>query len=151
MTARVRDRVHLTVPLPEEESDEEEYYDDRDRANRGRNRERTDKVKLALLWPKKTGAWFTLAESTFNMNSIVTSRLKFYLILPALSDDALDQIDGVLQAADQLRDPYTALKTRLLEIYTPAKLDLMNKLIYGPELGGQGPSQLIDSMMALLP
>jgi len=38
MTARVRDRVHLTVPLPEEESDEEEYYDDRDGANRGRNR-----------------------------------------------------------------------------------------------------------------
>jgi len=49
-----------------------------------------------------------------------------------------------------LQNPYAALKDRLLEIFMPAKLDLMNKFIWGPELGGQRPSQLMDNMLSLL-
>jgi len=144
MAARAASRAHLHVPLPSDESDQEDH-------SGGEVRERPDRVKLAPLWPRKVIAWFTLAESSFNRNGVVSSRLKFDLVLPALSDETLDQIDGILQAANTLQDPYRALKTRLLEIFEPAKLDLMEKIIWGPELGGQKPSQLMDSMLSLLP
>jgi len=42
-----------------------------------------------------------------------------------LSDENLDQVDGVLQVADRLQTPYAALKDRLMEIFTPAKRDLV--------------------------
>jgi len=92
-----------------------------------------------------------LAESTFNRNSVTDSRLKFDLTLSALSDEILEQVGGVLRSVGQLRDPYRALKDKLTSTFAPHKLDQVNSLIFGPELGGRRPSQLMETMLAQLP
>jgi len=63
----------------------------------------------------------------------------------------LGQVGGVLRAAGQLRDPYRALKDKLVSLFAPNKLDQVNSVIYGPELGNRRPSQLLETMMAQLP
>jgi len=148
MTARARNNIHVHVPLP---SDDEEEDWDQAGGRRHHAQPRPDKVRLAPIWVKKVEDWFVLAESTFNRNGVTDSRLKFDLVLPALSDEILDQLGGVLRSASVVRDPYLSLKNRLLEMFQPAKLDLMNQLIWGPELGGRKPSLMMESMLALLP
>ena len=52
------------------------------------------KVKLPAFWTKDTGSWFMLTESTFNGSRVVVSRLRFDLVLPALSAEAIEQVRG---------------------------------------------------------
>ena len=54
------------------------------------------KVKLPPFWAKDPLSWFTLVESTFNRHDVVDSRLRFDLILPALPEEVIEQIRGVL-------------------------------------------------------
>ena len=52
------------------------------------------KVKLPAFWTKDTGSWFMLTESTFNRSRVVVSGLRFDLVLPALSEEAIEQVHG---------------------------------------------------------
>ena len=98
------------------------------------------------------GSPVTLLESTFNRYGIVDSRLHFDLVLPALPEEAIEQIRSLLHTVDQLEQPYVDLKARLLKIYTPNPLDQCFKILYAAELqGDRRPSQLLESLLALLP
>lgn len=112
---------------------------------------RPDKVKLTPLWDRRVRPWFALAESTFRRYAVADSRTKFDLVLPALTPETLENLDAVLAAADESEDPYEELKARLMALYTPRALQQINKVIYGPELGGRRPSQMMEAMLALLP
>ena len=109
------------------------------------------KVKLPPFWPKDPASWFTLAESIFNRHNVVDSRLRFDLVLPALPEEAIEQIRGVLRTVDHLDRPYVDLKARLLRLLTPKPADMCLKLINGGELSDRRPTQLIETMLALLP
>ena len=78
-------------------------------------------------------------------------RLHFYLVLPALPEEVIEQIPGILHAIDNIADPYRTLKIRLLDLFTPQLLDQCQKIIHGGELGDRRPSQLMESTLALLP
>ena len=60
-------------------------------------------VKLVPLWTQKVRMRFTLAESSFQTAYMVDSRMKFNLVLAALSEEALDcfkalvEMTGVVQ------------------------------------------------------
>ena len=97
------------------------------------------KVKLPPFWPKDPNSWFTLAESTFNRHNMVDSRLRFDLVLPALPEEVIEQICGVMRAIDHLDCPYMDLKARLLRLLTPKPADISLKLIHGRELRKGGP------------
>ena len=105
------------------------------------------KVRLPPFWTKDTHSWFTLAESTFNCSEVADPRLHFNLVLPELPEEVIEQIRGTLHAAD----PYRALKIQLLDLFTPKPLDQCQKIIHSSELGDRRPSQLMESMLALLP
>ena len=109
------------------------------------------KVKLPPFWSRDCRSWFTLAESTFNRSGINDTRLRFDLVLPALPEDVIEQVLALLHAVDDIADPYRALKVRLVELFTPKPLDLAQKIIFGGELGDRRPSQLMETMLALLP
>ena len=63
----------------------------------------------------------------------------------------IEQIRGILHTVDDIADPYVAIKVRLLDLFTPKPLDLCQKIIHGGELGDRRPSQLMETMLALLP
>ena len=108
-------------------------------------------MKLLPFWAKDPLSWFTLVESTFNRHDVVDSRLRFDLILPALPEEVIEQIRGVLRAVEHLDRPYVDLKARLLRLFTPKPADNCLKLIHGAELGDRRPIQLMEAMLALLP
>jgi hypothetical protein len=72
-------------------------------------------------------------------------------VLPALSEETLDRVKAVVDMPDQHVDPYAALKTRLCEIFQPDVWASVSQLTHMRELGDLKPSQLMDSMLALLP
>ena len=50
-----------------------------------------------------------------------------------------------------LDHPYVALKARLLQLLTPKPAYTCLELIFSGELGDRRPSQLMETMLALLP
>lgn len=151
MATAAENRDHLNATL--DSDDDEQVVQPRRVARQDGQGEfqRAAKIKLAPLWQKKVQDWFVLTESTFHRHQILDSRLRFDLVLPALADDTLEQLGGVLRLAGRVADPYQVLKERLVELYSPAVIDLMYQLIWGAELGGRRPSQMMESMLALLP
>ena len=65
------------------------------------------KVKLLPFWTRDSRSWFTLAKSTFNRSSIADTRLRFDLVLPALPEEVIDQLRGILHAVDDIADPHS--------------------------------------------
>ena len=92
-----------------------------------------------------------MAESTFNRSGIADTWLRFNLVLPALPEEVIEQLHGILHTIDDIDNPYRALKTKLLSRFTPKPLDLCQRIINGSELGDRSPGQLMETMLALLP
>jgi len=109
------------------------------------------KVKLPPFWSKDAAAWFSLAESVFDGLRLSESTVRYQQVLMALPPDVVERVRGVLNAAAGMQDPYKALKERVVELLTPNTLDQLNSIIWGPELGGQRPSELMEVMLASLP
>jgi hypothetical protein len=154
---------HLHVPLPPGDDDFEEQ------ANHGPQwnippwfqpfvpqqqhvpQPQPHRVSLKPLWTHNTRTWFSLAEATFDQYHIATSRMRFNLVLPALSEDTLERVKAIVNMPEQQADPYVALRTRLFEIYEPDEWECAARLLHMRELGDMKPSQLMDAMLALLP
>ena len=82
---------------------------------------------------------------------MVKARLCFDLTLPALPEEVIEQVRGVLHMVHKLDRLYVALKARLLQLLTPKPAYTCLKLIFSGELGDRRPSQLMETMLALLP
>jgi len=109
------------------------------------------KVKLPDFWSHKPRAWFTHAEAAFATYYVMDSRQKFNLVLPSLSEDALDGVSALVELPHLVQLPYEAIKERLLQIYQPDPWEQAGRLLSFRELGDLKPSQLMNSMLALLP
>ena len=109
------------------------------------------RITLTPFWTRDPMAWFRLAEANFHRQGVTDSNLKFDLVLPALPEEAVEQIRHVLRDSHTFVDPYDVLKTELVRQYTPNVLEQLNGILFAPELGGQSPSQLMNKLLALLP
>ena len=89
-------------------------------------------MTLTPFWPSAPAAWFQLAEATFHWLHVVDPNLQLDLTLPALQELRVAQLQDILQAADNLPNPYRSLKAELIM--------QLNRIVYAPELGGQLPS-----------
>ena len=57
------------------------------------------KVKLPTFRTRDSHSWFPLVESTFNRSGIADTRLRFDLVLPALLEEVIEQLRGILHTA----------------------------------------------------
>jgi len=110
-----------------------------------------NKVKLPPFWEKDTAAWFRLVEEILEAHHVTDLRARYRLTLLSVPQHILERARGVLNAADTAADPYSELKSRLIELLTPSELDQVNSIIWGAELGGRRPSEMMDGMLAALP
>ena len=97
-------------------------------------------MTLTPFWPSAPAAWFQLAEATFHWLHVVDPNLQLDLTLPALQESTVAQLQDILQAADNLPNPYQSLKAELIMQHSPNVLEQLNRIVYAPELGGQLPS-----------
>ena len=61
------------------------------------------------------------------------------------------QLQDILQAADNLPNPYESLKAELIRQHSANMLEQLNRIVYSPELGQQPPSQLMQTLLTHLP
>ena len=109
------------------------------------------RANLKPLWTHNVRTWFSLAEATFEQCNVSDSRMKFNLVLTALSEDTLERVKAIVNMPEQQANPYLALRARLFEIYEPDEWESAARLLHMRELGDMKPSQLMDAMLALLP
>ena len=60
-------------------------------------------------------------------------------MIPALQESTVAQLQDILQAADNLPNPYESLKAKLIRQYSPNMLEKLNRIVYVLELGRQPP------------
>ena len=109
------------------------------------------RVTLTPFWPSAPAAWFRLAEATFHRLHAVDLILQFDLILPALLELTVAQLQDILQEADNLPNPDESLKAELIRQHSHNVLEQLNRIVYAPELGRQPPSQLMQTLLTHLP
>jgi len=110
-----------------------------------------DRVKLGEFFRSRPSTWFNLAEASCHRNHVVEARDKYYLILSSLPDEVVKKLGPLADGSQGYDDPYTALKTRVLELYAPTAWEDLDGLLHYKELANARPFALLTEMLALLP
>ena len=89
-------------------------------------------VTLMPFWSSAPAAWFQLAEAMFHRLHMGDPNLQFEfdLTIPALQELIMAQLQDILQAADNLHNPYESLKAELIRQHYPNVLEQLNRIIY---------------------
>ena len=74
------------------------------------------RVKLVPLLTQKVRTWFTLAELSFQTAYVVDSRMKFNLVLAALSEETLDCVKALVEMPEVYEPDVWAQASRILHI-----------------------------------
>ncbi len=108
-------------------------------------------VKLPEFWLDDPEMWFAQAEGTFRRANITVSAIKYDYVQMKLSLKASTSLREIVHAAASLTDPYECLKEKLTARYTKSRWRLVFKLFDHPDLGDRQPSEMMDSLLSLLP
>ena len=79
----------------------------------------------------------------------MTSLTKFHQCVAALPQDVATRLIDLI--SNPTADPYTTLRTRLIQMYTLSNFQRYQALQSIPVLTDQRPSELMDKMLVLLP
>ena len=109
--------------------------------------------RLPDFWVEDRTVWFLQVDAKFWRANITRSRTKYEYVIPLLPPKVLTQCRDIIIAAsgDEEQDPFGRLRERLVGSYTPSKWQLAYQIIHHPDIGDRRPSQLMASMLALLP
>ena len=109
--------------------------------------------RLPDFWVEDPTVWFLQVDAKFRRANITRSRTKYEYVIPLLPPKVLTQCRDIIIAAsgDEEQDPFERLRERLVGSYTPSKWQLAYQIIHHPDIGDRRPSQLMASMLALLP
>ena len=109
-------------------------------------------AKLPEFWTTDPPLWFHHVESTFRTSRVVESRTKYDLVVQKLPQAVMTSVRSlVLGSIGSSSTPYEDLKAKLVASFTLTKWQRATKLIHHPGIGDLRPSNLMDSMLALLP
>lgn len=67
-------------------------------------------VRLPNFWTTSPYTWFVQAEAQFNLNKIISDRIKYYMVVASLSQEVIESILDVVQNPPE-KDKYQNLKT----------------------------------------
>ena len=107
-------------------------------------------VKLPTFWTTSPVAWFAQAEAQFVIRNITADDTKYYYVVAALDSSTATRVVSLL--VDPPKDnKYAAIKAFLTGAYELSDTERATSLLIGlPGLGDSLPSELMDSMLALL-
>ena len=105
-------------------------------------------LKLPIFWPKDPIIWFAQTEAHFNARNITAEPTKFNYLVTSLDQDTALRVKDLLLIRPT-SNPYTTLKTRLIEIFTLSLSERTNRLLSIKSLGGRKPSELMCDVVNL--
>jgi hypothetical protein len=107
-------------------------------------------VRLAPFWAERPALWFTQAEAQFSLAGISNERTKFYHIISQLDHKYAAEVEDIITSPPQ-HEPYTTLKTELLNRLSPTREQRARQIITHEEMGERKPSQFLRLLRSLAP
>ena len=105
--------------------------------------------KLPTFGPERGKLWFHQAEAQFQLRNISTDATKYYYLLSTLGTDTATRVMDLIEKPSETTK-YATIKARLLSIFTLSGAQRADQLLKIQGLRDNTPSQLMDSMLALL-
>ena len=106
-------------------------------------------IKLPAFWSEQPHIWFTQAEAQFAIRNISSDETKYYHVVAALDQNTAKRVVPVLENPPD-DNKYGTLKDILINTFGLSDNERASQLLHLPGLGDAKPSELMDSMLALL-
>ena len=106
-------------------------------------------LKLPLFWTSCPNAWFAQIEVQFSIRNITADDTKYYYVVSAL-DSGTATLAQSLLVSPPTENTYQAIKEFLISAFDLSEYERASALFAIPELGDSKPSELMDSMLALM-
>lgn len=106
-------------------------------------------MKLPTFWTSDPALWFAQVEAIFSTKRIVSQQSKFNFVIASLTPEIAIEVRDLIINPPQ-EDPFTILKTELINRTTASEQQRLQKLISSEELGDRKPSQLLRHLNLLL-
>ena len=90
-------------------------------------------LALPKFWETSPTAWFTVAESLFSAQNVVSENIKFHSVVNALEAKHIEKVKHVLMVTSSTV-PYTSLKQALIKSFEASDNFKLNKLLSLPAL-----------------
>jgi hypothetical protein len=107
-------------------------------------------MRLPPFWPDSLREWFALAEAQFSLASVTDERTKFDLVLTQMDKKCAKEVTDIIISPPQ-RNPYTKLKTELINRLSPSRELRARQLLATEEIGDRKPSQFLRHLRSLAP
>ena len=106
-------------------------------------------LKLPLFWTGCPSAWFAQIEAQFSIRKITADGTKYYYVVSALDSATATRAQSLL-VSSPTENYYQAIKEFLISAFDLSEYERASALFAMPGLGDSKPSELMDSMLALL-
>ncbi|XP_058799032.1 uncharacterized protein LOC131668682 [Phymastichus coffea] len=104
-------------------------------------------VKLPPFWSDKPSLWFVQADSQFTLSDITNEVTKFHYVVSQLDARIALEVEDVIKNPPQL-NPYTYLRTKIIERLSASEEQRVRQLISAEELGDRKPSQFLRHLQS---
>lgn len=105
-------------------------------------------VKPPPFWKTDPKVWFLQLEAQFELANITADSTKFNYVVSAVDTEILAQVMDILDTPP-MNNKYSAIKNKLIDIYSDSNELRLRRLLSGLELGDKKPSQLLNEMNRL--
>jgi hypothetical protein len=99
-------------------------------------------VRLPAFWAERSAVWLALTEAQFSRAGITEEKTIFYYVLPQLDHRYAMEVQDMVTSPLQ-QDPYTKLKTELLNRLSSSRERRARQLLTFEEKGDHKPSQFL--------
>lgn len=107
-------------------------------------------VKLPTFWQQDPLLWFSQAEAQFDLAKITASTTKYNHVLSILPPDVGLQVRDIILQSSASTEPYSDLKTALIQRNSISDREKLKQLIAKEELGDRKPTVMLRDMHRLL-
>lgn len=104
-------------------------------------------VKIPPFWNKNPQLWFHQLDAQFTICKVTKEVTKFNYVVSALDMEVLAQVSDLITTPP--REPYTAVKQRLVSSFGDTEERRIKRLLKELELGDKRPSHLLQEMRQL--
>lgn len=105
-------------------------------------------MKIPQFWKPNPEIWFAQLEAQFRRSKITTDQTKFDTVVSSVDSDLLSQISDLILDPPR-ENKYTALKNKLIGLFSESNTKKLQTLLSDLELGDQKPSQLLTKIKTL--
>jgi hypothetical protein len=107
-------------------------------------------VRLPPFWAERPALWFAQAEVQFFLAGVSSERTKFFHVISQLDHRYAAEVEDIITSPPE-RDPYSTLKTELVQRLSPSREQRIHQLLTLEEMGDRKTSQFLRHLRGLAP